>query len=173
MGGGEILYGTDVIPSGRLCGRQPRRLQSSFAAALAARLSTSVEPEALISKSHSRALVAAACAGSPVTAIGIDIEWMAPDRAFSAILTNFLPSIAAPVACDVFYRAWTFLEAHYKALQRWPGEDELRQVLAEPTRDAPWQTASGNHLVQHRVHDDFQLTLLWRSDTPCGVRYVR
>jgi hypothetical protein len=173
MGGTRILYGTEAIPCDDVRARLRRRVQSEYAALLAGRLSAAMRSGTMISKSHSRALVAAACAGPPVVALGIDIEWMAPDRAFTAILANFLPTLSAPIACDDFYRAWTFLEAHVKAYQRWPGEEELHQVLAEPAHDNPWQTAGGNHLLQHRICDDFQLTVLWRSDEPGGIEFLR
>jgi hypothetical protein len=171
--GGVVLYGTDIIPSDELSARQPHPVQSACAATLAARLSASAGSGAMISKSHSRALVAAACAGPPVAKLGIDVEWMAPGRAFTAILRHFVPRLTAPVACDAFYRTWTFLEAHFKAYQHWPDEEELRQVLAEPAHDGQWQTVKGNHLIQRRIHGDFQLTVLWHSDTPCGIEYRR
>ncbi|GAA0572688.1 4'-phosphopantetheinyl transferase superfamily protein [Rhizomicrobium electricum] len=173
MLGDRILYGVDVIPADDVRARQAHRVQSPYASALATRLSAAAGSAGMVSKSHSRAMVAAACAVPPVTALGIDIEWMAPDRPFDAILANFLPSFATPVACNGFYRAWTFLEAHFKAYQCWPREKELRQVLAGPARDDSWQTVEGNYLLQHQVGGDFQLTVLWRSDQPCGIKYVR
>lgn len=167
---GRVLYSTEIIPSDEVHMRLPHGVQSARAAALAARLSAAIGPDATISKSHSRAVVAAACAVPPVTALGIDVEWMAPQRAFAAILANFFPAFPAPVGRDDFYRAWTFMEAHFKAHQRWPREEEVRQVLAEPWREDPWQTANGNHLIQHRL-SDFQITVLWRSEVPCEVEY--
>jgi hypothetical protein len=172
MRGDNIRYGIDVIPSDDLGKRISRRIQSARATTLAAQLCTDAGSE-LLSKSHSRALVAVACASSPVTALGIDIEWMAPDRPYAAILSHFLPSVPAPIACEAFYRTWTFLEAHFKAYQHWPPAEELQQVIAAPARDGPWQTINGNHLIQHRVAGKFQLTVLWRSDAPCGIKYVR
>ncbi len=164
MLGHEVFYATDIIAVADIRTRQPHPVQSQAAAALAARLIDAIGPTAMISKSHSRALVAVAWAMPPVTALGVDIEWMEPDRRFSAILSAFLPAAPDGVDRDTFYRAWTFLEAHFKAYQRWPDEAEIRQVLAAPAGDDVWQTAAGNQLLQRRICDDFQLTVLWRSD---------
>jgi hypothetical protein len=137
-------------------------VQSKAAAELAERLQSANGPATLISKSHSRALVAVACAVPPVAALGIDIEWMAPDRRFAGILSHFMSDAPAAPDRDCFYRAWTFFEAHFKAYQCWPDDAEIREVLR--TRDEDWQTARGNRLIQRRICDDFQLTVLWRCD---------
>jgi hypothetical protein len=150
----------------------PRRRQSEAAAELAVRLSGFAGPPARLSKSHSRAVVAAASADAEVSVLGIDVEWIRPNRPFGAILRSFAPSLATAVDADAFYRAWTFLEAHFKAWQRWPGEAEIEEVLATPPAIAPWQTRAGNQILQQRVAGDFQLTVLWRCPGPCRVQQV-
>jgi hypothetical protein len=170
---GEIFYSTAVIAGDSISARRPHPIQSRTAAALAQQLTAATGPTPLLSKSHSRALLAVAGARPPVTALGIDIEWMAPQRPFALILRGYLPSAPATIEPAAFYRTWTFLEAHYKAHQAWPDADDIRQVLDTAERDVPWRTSSGTYLWQQRILDEFQLTLLWRSETVCEVKRVQ
>ena len=169
---GHVLYATATIPSADIHARLPRPLQSEAAVELAARLSGLAGLPTRISKSHSRAVVAAASADAAVVALGIDVEWMQPDRPFDAILRSFVPSLATAVDDDAFYRAWTFLEAHFKAWQHWPGEEEVEEVLATPPSGATWQTRAGNQILQQRVAGDFLLTVVWQCPGPCRVQRV-
>jgi hypothetical protein len=169
---GHVLYAIATIPSADIHARLPRKLQSEAAAKLAARLSGLAGLPGRISKSHSRAVVAVASADAEVSGLGIDVEWMRPDRPFDAILRSFAPTLAGAVDADAFYRAWTYLEAHFKAWQRWPGEAEIEEVLVTPPSVAPWQTRAGNQILQQRVAGDFQLTVLWQCRGPCSVQQL-
>ncbi len=172
MCAGPIHYAVTTILAADIRARQPRHIQSKAAQDLAERLTGGADQVCQVSKSHSRAVITVACAGAAVDGLGIDVEWMAPGRPFAAILKSFTPSLSLAVDREGFYRAWTFLEAHFKASQRLPEQEEILEVLAKTLADDPWQTSRGNYLVQHRVAEDFQLTLLWRSSGPCTVTRV-
>lgn len=170
MARGEIVYATSLLPAPTIHDRVARTIQSEAAESLLATLNVPPFTTSRSSKSHSRALVAAAIANTDVIALGIDVEWISPKRPFMAILRTFAPTLSGVVEQDGFYRAWTFLEAHYKAFQRWPQEDDIKQVLRRMPSDEPWQTSSGTQLLQHRVADLFELTLVWRCPSPCKIR---
>lgn len=170
---GKILYAIGTIPGADLGARQPHALQSQEAARLADALRRRAGPVAQISKSHSRAMVAAACAAPPVTALGIDLEWMAPNRPFAAILRTFWPTAPDHVECHAFYRVWTFLEAYYKAHQRWPEPDDINDVLTAPLSDLIRTTPGGSRILQKRADDNFQMTVLWQADAPCDAEELK
>lgn len=169
MSTGKILFSTHRLPGREPEARLPHRVQSPAAHALADRLQSELGPAALISKSHSRTLAAAAAAGAPVTALGIDIEWRAPDRPFTAILREFWPDAPEQVGLHNFYRAWTFLEAHFKAHQRWPLPADIKHVLTIAEGTERSQTPSGDQIFQCLLAENFQVTLLWHCETACDV----
>ncbi len=170
MARGEILYGTRLLPGPAIHDRVARTTQSDAASALAEVLRAAAPAPGINSKSHSRALVAAAVASAEVQALGIDVEWMAPGRPFAAIMRSFAPSLPAAIDGEAFYRAWTFLEAYYKAFQRWPDENDIKQVLNKGASEGPWQIATGTQLLQRQVAGSFQLTLVWKCSGLCTIR---
>ncbi len=161
MDGGRILYATDVLPAGDPSRRVPRREQSVAASRLLARLTAGFVPSAH-SKSHSRALVAAAVGDVAGLSLGIDIEWMAPGRPFAAIARDVL-DVAGDIDAEAFYRGWTFYEAYYKAFQRFPDGDDTRTVVAS-ARDGEIVRLDGETCaIQHRVAGAFRLCVVWRD----------
>lgn len=173
MAPGEIVYGTRLLHASAIHDRVARNIQSQAATALAEALSQTTTNPALISKSHSRTLVAAAVGNAGVLALGIDAEWMAPNRPFSSIIRSFAPSLPSAIEAGTFYRLWTFLEAFYKAFQRWPEEDDIIQVFDRPNCGDAWQTARGTQLLQHQRADAFTLTIVWKCSGLCMVHEMQ
>lgn len=106
------------------------------------------------SLSHSRGYAALALARA-TTAIGVDVEWLAPrdfpslaELAFCPAEAAHLASLQDPaMACALFYELWTLKEAFAKALGL-PLADALRQCTWQPGGDTvdvtlptsqPWQ----------------------------------
>jgi hypothetical protein len=123
--------------------------------------------------SHSRCAVAAAVGDANGLLLGIDIEWMSPDRDFAAIAGFFLDPPPAQIGAVDFYRGWTFFEAYFKAFQRLPPERDLRAVIACSGHDMQ-NLSEGAHLLQLNVAGEFQLSLVWHAPTlqTCVLRHV-
>jgi phosphopantetheinyl transferase len=161
--GARILYATDVLSTDDIRGRVPRCRQSAAAADLLERLvGTEFAPTAR-SISHSRATVAVAVGDAPGLLLGIDIEWMAPNRPFGAIARTFLASASQQMDCADFYRGWTFFEAYYKAFQCFPDAGLVEDIISQAADVDAYRLADATYVTQHRVADTFQLCLVWHS----------
>jgi hypothetical protein len=167
---GRIVYAATAIAGAELGERVPHRVQSQAAAALLTRL-TRTELSAS-SKSHSRALVAAAAGDGTSLTLGIDVEWMSPQRPFAAILQSLVPSISCPLDCQSFYRAWTFLEAYFKAFQELPNSRDVEMILKTAADRRAQVIGNGASVLHRNVHESFALCLVWKSSELCEVRYA-
>jgi hypothetical protein len=170
----HIAYATKLICPQRLDTRLPYARQSAAAAELLERLAGWEGPPRAFSKSHSRAAVAAAITPNPHISVGVDIEWMAPERPVAAIARSLMDD-DAPVDITVadFYRLWTFYEAHFKATQCAPPRPAMLEFIAARAGDGVRRLGDGTHVVEHRVTEDFQLCLVWRGiQADCVPRYL-
>lgn len=166
---GRITYATTTIAGAELSERVPHRIQSQTASALLALLLPG--ETSACSKSHSRALVAAAAGGAPSLKLGIDIEWRSPRRPFTAIMQSLAPSISGPLDCASFYRGWTFLEAYYKAFQELPISFDIETILSAKAEQAPQSISNGAWVMHQSVSEAFELCLVWKSSELCTVEY--
>ncbi|MCI4644115.1 MAG: hypothetical protein MRY64_04975 [Hyphomonadaceae bacterium] len=116
------------------------------------------------SRTHCRGLSAAAFASSPIE-IGLDVEWLDPHRNWLDILAVFIPSVAQlePSPCNLV-RGWVFLEAFYKAEQRYPSEDEIFEVMRQPlVFDTSLRLRHGASAYFSQLPQDMMLGLYWRG----------
>lgn len=142
-------------PPGR---RIPRARQSAVAADLLKdlrrRTQLAAEPA---SKAHSRALAAAAVAAEG--RVGVDVEYLAPERDICAV-ARYLMDAPAPDAAAA-YRVFTFREAYFKAVGHMPGRPLLRLVA---DAGAPrFETPDGLAVLHEPVAEVFVLTLVWEG----------
>jgi hypothetical protein len=158
----RIVYATDILPVNDIRARMPRMQQSAAASRLAARLEEACPAAMARSRSHSRAIIAAAAGSMPGLILGIDVEWMAPNRPFDAITRMLLPSASLQMDMQTFYRGWTFSEAYYKAFGDFPGEALLREAIAAGNDSRAVGLADGTHVLLDRVAEDFRICLVWR-----------
>ena len=108
------------------------------------------------SKSHSRAVVAAALVRSGQ--VGVDVEYRAPGRPIDKI-ARYLSG--ADVGGEhAGYRVFTFREAYFKAFGDWPEKAMLREVAG--VQDARYLVGDGVHVLHEDAYGDFVLTLVWR-----------
>lgn len=168
---GTILYTASLLPAHGAAERVSRKHQSAGAQHLLDILEPRFAPTAR-SKSHSRAAVAAAAGNAEGLSLGIDIEWMAPNRPFAAIARVFLKSVPVEMGPEEFYRGWTFAEAYFKAFGRMPPEAVLEEIFTRPPSDEIRQLGDGKNILHRRVLADFQLCLVWQAVQPCSLRYV-
>ena len=157
MQGVRIIYAAQIIAAGPPGRRLPRAMQSQAARDLLARIAG--ETQTTSSRSHSRAAVAVAASPRAGLSLGIDIEWIAPERPIAAIARDYLGAASAGLSVREFYRAWTFYEAFFKAFQRSPSPAAIAEVLA--SRADMCRLHDGTQIVQRRVKDGFQLSLVW------------
>lgn len=162
MSKARIVYATDILPVNNIRARMPRKQQSAAASHLAARLEEAYPAAIARSRSHSRAVIAAAASSVPGLILGIDVEWMAPNRPFDAIARILLPSASLRMDIQSFYRGWTFSEAFYKAFGDFPGEALLRGAIAARNDSRAVVLADGTHVLPDRVAEDFRICLVWR-----------
>ena len=163
---GRLRYATDILSAGNFDRRVARTRQSAAAAALLERLCEPGFHPTATSKSHSRALVSAAAGDAPELLLGIDVELIAPDRPFAMIARAFLASVRDDLAAADFYRGWTFFEAYFKALQKFPNEAEILAAAAHCQENAVLRFDNGICAIQHTVADAFQLCLVWKCAAP-------
>ena len=158
----QILYTTDVLPADDVTGRMSRGTQSAAATRLLEGLGGPGFVAKAHSKSHSRAAVAAAAGNMSGLMLGIDIEWIAPHRPFAAIARGYLGIAVAEMEASAFYRGWTFLEAYYKAFQRFPASTLIASAIAQDSEGAACCLDDGVYFLHRRVAELFQLCLVWR-----------
>lgn len=114
------------------------------------------------SKSHSRAAVAVAVCGMPGVVIGIDVEWIAPERPIRAMARNLLGEEAPDIALHDFYRLWTFRESYFKAFQCAPSPAMTLEFLSCSASLTIHRLGVGVNVLEHRLAADaFQLCLVW------------
>lgn len=170
---GSILYATSHLVADTLGRRIARQRQSSAARQLLETLEAEIAPTAR-SKSHSRTMVAAAVGNVAGLSLGIDIEWMAPDRPFAAMTGIFLKAAPAQIGMEEFYRGWTFAEAYFKALQHLPRESDIQNVAAGSTHDGVLRLSDATNVLQRRIDNVFQLCVVWHAPAlqSCSARYI-
>jgi hypothetical protein len=119
-------------------------------------------------------MIAAAVGDARGLSLGIDIEWMNPDRPFAEIAGTILPSVPSHVGGAAFYRGWTFGEAYFKAFQRPPPEDVLFNFAFGGAPDGIHRLVDGVRALTHRIAEVFQLCVVWRADgdQECSVTFV-
>ena len=109
------------------------------------------------SKAHSRALAAAAVAAE--ARVGIDVEYLAPERDIRAVARYLMD---APVSDEAAaYRVFTFREAYFKAVGHMPGRPLLRQVAN--ARAPRFEITGGLAVLHEPVAEVFLLTLVWEG----------
>lgn len=151
----ETLYALHLAPAVAPGLRLPRPMQSAAAEALLTRLRALGADAAATSKSHSRALAAAAIGPGR---IGIDVEYHDPRRDTGKI-GRFLTD--APVAdAAATYRAVTFWEAYFKAVGEWPERAVIRRAAASA---AMFEAPGGLMAFFDRPTPDFTLCLVWQG----------
>jgi 4'-phosphopantetheinyl transferase len=166
---GRVAFTAAALAGWEHSHRVPHRVQSIAANALLAALST--DPVQASSKSHSRAVVAAAVGNAPALRLGIDVEWMSPHRPFAAIMRSFAPGISGTLDGDSFYRGWTFLEAYYKAFQQLPEPADIEAIVAAAANPEPQSVGNGAWVLHQTVFAAFKLCLVWKSSDLCDVAY--
>lgn len=125
------------------------------------------------SLSHSHAYAALALAPAS-TAVGVDIEWLAPrefagmaELGFSAAEAAFIASHAEPGKCRAaFYELWTLKEACAKAFGLHL-VDALRQCRFVNTRlswEADVPAARPWRAIVYAPRPDLRLSLVWTAD---------
>jgi hypothetical protein len=159
---GRILYATSELSARDLGERLPRKRQSAAAQHLLQILSDELVPTAG-SKSHSRAVVAAAVGDAGIAALGIDIEFMDDDRPLADIARFLSKSAPENIGSEQFFRCWTFAEAYFKAYQQLPPDRAVRRVGELRGADGECELDDGTHLLHRRIADRFLLCLVWRS----------
>jgi 4'-phosphopantetheinyl transferase len=164
---GRITYSAAAITGASLSERVPHRVQSRAANALLAGLAGAVT-----SKSHSRSLVAAAAGDAVSLKLGIDIEWKSQHRPFDAIMKSLVPGLTCRLDAAAFYRAWTFLEAYFKAFQELPDPADIEVVAASDVRNLPQPIGNGAWALHHSVLEAFELCLVWQSPDLCAVEFL-
>lgn len=116
----------------------------------------------IFSRTHSRGM-AGAVVSDETRNIGIDIEYQASNRNWPEILSVFsdytdLSAASTPSLC----LAWTFIEAYYKAFQRYPAPSLVLDVISESDLDIPIPIPSCKGWRFHRQLDnDFSLSIVW------------
>jgi phosphopantetheinyl transferase len=109
------------------------------------------------SKTHSRALAAAALSTSGP--VGIDAEFEAPERDICTIASMLAD---APVGASAQgYRIFTYYESYFKATGDVPRR-ELLQVVANASA-AFYATPDGLSVLHETPAPHFTLTLVWRG----------
>ena len=130
------------------------------------------------SRTHSRGYAAAVHAyQSPgarnggASAPGIDMEYVDPVRRWSAILARYAGDAAVRNASPQrLCRAWTFVEAHYKAFGGYADTALVADTLRDDDADdTPLPYAPDIWRYHHQVSPEFWLSLVWRGD---GVQPV-
>jgi len=126
------------------------------------------------SLSHSHGYAALALA-SPATAVGVDVEWLAPrefagmaDVGYSPAEAALIASLAGPgQRCAAFYELWTLKEACAKALGL-SLVDSLRQCRFVNDRlawEAEIPSARSWQAIVYAPRPDLRLSLVWTTDT--------
>ena len=142
--------------------RYPRAAQRAAAEEIVSKLG---EGWLLTSRSHARGLAAVAVANTPVTRLGVDIEYADPARPWRDIAAFYLPGVThaglGPVeAC----RAWTFGEACFKAFGEPPASELLARIArAPPHDDEPIAFQSRRWWWSEDAGEDFVLSLVWEE----------
>ncbi len=156
-----LYYSYALWPGAKPAARWPRAQQSHAAAVLLADMRAQTGLAAgPCSKSHSRALAAAAVAISG--SLGVDVELADPARAITALARQLLGRESALSHWD-FYRLWTFREAYFKAFGAFPGEALLR-CAEQAGRMQPAGYRLGCVQVHHQViFGAFQLAAVWNG----------
>jgi hypothetical protein len=113
------------------------------------------------SKSHSRALSAAAV--SRKGCIGVDVELIGAARD-NAALSWFLIDGDHEPAVERLYRTWTFREAFYKAFGAFPDLAARRFVCRADVKDGESFRMGDASVLHARVADGFMLTLVWSGE---------
>lgn len=161
----QIRYAVETLATVDSGQRLPRAQQSAGAARLLDGLTEGAFHPVAVTKSHSRTGLAAASGNAPGLRLGIDIEWMAPDRPFDAIAQSFLPIASAPIGMAEFYRGWTFFEAYFKAFQRFPRAELVAEIATRASDDRVHALVDKVWMLQRRVLENFQLCLVWTHAT--------
>lgn len=106
--------------------------------------------------------MAVATCGLPGVVIGIDIEWIAPERPIQAMARDLLGEEAREVTLHDFYRLWTFRESYFKAFQSMPSAAMTLEFLACSASLAIHRLGLDVNVLEHRLAADaFQLCLVW------------
>ena len=136
--------------------------------ALADKMTAKMGPDwRLWSRSHSRGTVAIAAGNSPLTQLGVDVEYADPRRPWREIAAAYLPEFHSRLGVDIsaLCRLWTFGEAYLKAFGSVPEPDLLRRVLHAPLpEDEPVAFADRRYWYSEILPDDFWLTLVWEEE---------
>ncbi len=165
----QISYAAATFASPPSGQRIPRAQQAAAANALLMRLRSI--PHTASSKSHSRTLVAAAVGDAEELQLGVDVEWMSPDRPIEEIMRCIVPVLPAGCSREALYFGWTFFEAYYKAFQRPPSDAEIVSLVVSPAGQ-PRRLPSGICVLQQSIEQNFALSLVWRSSQICTLRRV-
>lgn len=160
----RIVYATGLIGAGQPGDRVSRARQSAAASRLLEALAGREGQPLARSKSHSRSAIAVAMSTGAECPLGIDIEWMTSARSISAIARGFLGDTGKAIGVADFYRGWTFYEAFFKAFQQAPSPARVLELIERPDRQSVHGLSDGTKVLQHRVADAFQLSLVWCSD---------
>lgn len=153
---GGVHYAVRLLAGAAVGSRVARADQRAAAAKLLADVRQSAGLAAgKSSKSHSRALVAAALA--PEGRVGIDVEFLDPRRDIGAVARYLMDADTADRGGA--YRVFTFREAYFKAMGSWPAQALMRGVAAQTADE--FCTADGVFVRQGIAAEVFALTLVW------------
>ena len=160
----RVVYTTGLLGTGQPGDRVPRARQSAAASRLLERLVGHEGRPLASSKSHSRSAIAVAMSVGAEHPLGIDIEWITPARPVAMIARSFLGDTGRMIGVADFYRGWTFYEAFFKAFQRSPSPARVLELIERPDLRSVHRLGDGTKVLQHRLADAFQLSLVWSGD---------
>jgi hypothetical protein len=142
--------------------RHSGALQRQTATAMEAALDGSW---ALTSRSHSRGTIAVAAANSPITRLGVDVEYADPARPWRDIVAVFMSATAhIPEDASSLCRVWTFGEAYRKAFDEIPAPELLARIAATPPPDdEPIAISARRYWYSEPLRDNFWLSLVWEE----------
>jgi hypothetical protein len=167
----RIAYTSELIGAGQPGDRIPRARQSAAASRLLEALAGDEGRPLATSKSHSRSAIAVAMSTAAALPLGIDIEWITPARSIAAIAGNFLGDTGRGIGVADFYRGWTFYEAFFKAFQRSPSPALVLESIERPDTPSVHLLSDGTRILQHRIADAFQLSLVWSGNDDSAPLY--
>ena len=155
-----LFFATRTALDAGLYQRRPRESQSAEAEALLRDLrSASGLAAGPSSKSHSRALSAAACAEAGQ--VGVDVEWFGAARNMGGLSRFLLDTDDGADDALGLLSVWCYREAYFKAFGDFPTLAQRRALFGRPRLWGEAQAAEDCRVLFQRLDGDFLLCALW------------
>ncbi|WP_300379142.1 hypothetical protein [Henriciella sp.] len=131
--------------------RSRQRALADIAEEQASQAACLVGQQVRLSRTHSRG-VSGAAISTTATCLGLDIEFEDEQRDWPGILGLFSPRLRKmPALMPDLVRTWTFLEAYYKAVGRYPEAGYVEAVAEPVTPSGSVLPLGGNMFLYHKV----------------------